>query len=113
MGAMPSPWLFGRALIVSLIVFLPIYLGYQSTRAPNLIPGLIVVGSFALPITTLVLFFELNTPRNVSLTRVLYMFLVGAAASLMFSLFLSQASDLFRTFAPAAALAEEPAKLAA
>ena len=32
----------------------------------NLLPGMILLGSLAGPVSTLVFFFELNTPRNVS-----------------------------------------------
>lgn len=54
----------------------------------NALPGTIILGSFMVPVTVLVFFFELNTPKNVSFYNVLKIFLVGGGASLLFTLLL-------------------------
>ena len=47
-----------------------------------------MMGSFAVPIATLIFFFELNTPKNISFYNVIKYFLVGGCASLVSTLFL-------------------------
>lgn len=54
----------------------------------NAIPGLIVVGSFTVPLSGLVLFLEVNAYRNISLYDIALIFLVGGCASLVATLFL-------------------------
>jgi len=80
----------------------------------NLVPGLIVTGSFAVPFAVLILFFELNTPRNVSLFRVVQLVVLGGAIALLVSLFLYRAAPTRGLFgALTAGLVEESGKLAA
>ena len=49
---------------------------------------MIVVGSFAVPLSTMILFVEVNAWRNVSMYHVIQTFLVGGCASLVTTLFL-------------------------
>lgn len=51
-------------------------------------PSMIVVGSFAVPLSTMILFLEVNAWRNVSMYHVIQTFLVGGCASLVATLFL-------------------------
>jgi RsiW-degrading membrane proteinase PrsW (M82 family) len=79
----------------------------------NLIPGLIMVGSFAVPISVVILFFELNTPRNISIIRVVQLFFLSGALSLFVTLILFDLTPALGVLgASSAALIEEPAKLA-
>lgn len=114
MAEMPAPWLFARTLFYALVVFIPLYYIYTSTANTKMVPGLIMIGTFAVPVAVLVLFFELNTPKNVSMARVMYLFMTGAAASLLISIVLFRATGLIDVLgAPAAGFVEEPGKLAA
>jgi len=114
MAEMPSPWLFGRCLLVTLLVFVPLYYALALSGNPLLLPGVILIGAFAVPISTLVLFFELNTPRNVSITRVAHLFMMGAAVSLLLSTLLFENLRILTLFGPPiAGLFEEAGKLAA
>lgn len=54
------------------------YLQFQNEL---FLPGLIFMGASTVPLSTLVLFFELNTPRNISLYRVLALFLVASVVA--------------------------------
>jgi RsiW-degrading membrane proteinase PrsW (M82 family) len=54
----------------------------------KLLPGLMLVGSFAIPISTLVLFVELNVRRNVSLYMVVRLAFLGGILSLLITHFL-------------------------
>jgi RsiW-degrading membrane proteinase PrsW (M82 family) len=66
------------------------------------------------PMATLILFFELNTPRNVSILRVLQLVVLGGVVSILISLFLFRLTNLSSWLGPpAAAFVEEVGKLAA
>ena len=79
----PKPWLFMRMAIASLIIFFLFWAGWKQFTNPNLLPGLMMVGSFAIPISTLVLFMELNVRRNVSLYMVARLAFLGGILSLL------------------------------
>jgi len=114
MAEMPSPWLFGRCLLLTLLVFVPLYWALTSSVNPLLLPGVILIGAFAVPISTMVLFFELNTPRNVSITRVAHLFVMGAAVLLLLSTLLFENLSFLTLFGPPiAGVFEELGKLAA
>ena len=111
----PEPWLFLRLIIASVILFYGFVFLFNQSENPNLIPGIIFSGSFAIPISTLVLFFELNIRRNVPFWTVMRVLLAGAILSFFITqILLSNTSDIFSTTgAWSAALLEEPAKLIA
>lgn len=114
MGILPNPWIFFRALVGSGLAFGIFYVSIIIFQNGKLIPGLLMIGAFAIPFSVLILFFELNTPRNISLFRVVQFVIVGGSASLLFSLFLFDLTDLSSLFgASAAGIVEEAGKLAA
>lgn len=79
----PKPWLFMRMMIASLILFFLLWAGWKQFGNPRFLPGLMMVGSFAIPISTLVLFVELNIRRNVSLYMVTRLALLGGVLALL------------------------------
>ena len=79
----PKPWIFTRMVIASLVLYFLLLLGWKMWENPKLLPGLIFVGSFAIPISTLVLFIELNVRRNVSFYMVARLALLGGIISLI------------------------------
>jgi len=79
----PKPWLFTRMIFASLVLYLLLWLGWKSFENTKLLPGLMLVGSFAIPISTLVLFVELNVRRNVSLYMVARLAFLGGIISLL------------------------------
>lgn len=85
-AAWPTPWVFGKMLLLSVVVFIAFVCAMHIFTNTNLLPGLIFVGSFAVPFATLILFFELNVWRDISLYEALKAFLVGGIVSLAFSL---------------------------
>jgi RsiW-degrading membrane proteinase PrsW (M82 family) len=114
MANFPNPWIFFRAFAVSLLAYGAFYYGLVKFGNVKLLPGFIMIGSFAVPLSVLVLFFEMNTPRNVSAPRVIQFLVVGGSASLLLSLFLYDLSSLSSMFgASAAGVVEECGKLAA
>ena len=84
----PHPWLYSRVFLMFAIAFALLWICCSMFQNPNALPGLIVVGSFTVPLSTLILFLELNAWRNISLYEVIKVFLVGGCASLVATLFL-------------------------
>ena len=112
----PKPWVFFKTFLGALIVYILFLAGWNEYRNVNLIPGLIMVGSFAVPIATLIFFVEINARRNVSLYQVIRLLFIGGILSLILSLVLFQLTEslrLDRLGASVAGLAEEPGKLLA
>ncbi len=109
----PQPWLFARTLLATSAVFGLFLVGWTVFGAITLLPGLIIVGSFAMPTAVLIFFFEINVARNVSIVDVLRMVFLGGAASLVFSLIGFSLVDAPWLGATVAGIVEEPAKLLA
>ena len=84
----PHPWLYSRVLLMFLMAFALLWICVSAFSNPNALPGMIVVGSFAVPLSTMILFMEVNAWRNVSMYQVIQTFLVGGCASLVATLFL-------------------------
>ena len=84
----PKPWLFTRMIIASLVLYFLMWFGWKMWANTKLLPGLMLVGSFGIPISTLVLFVELNVRRNVSLYMVVRLAFLGGILSLLITHFL-------------------------
>ena len=112
MGNLPSPWLFFRVFVGAILVYFLFLLSWNEYGNIHVIPGLIIVGSFAVPLSVLVLFYEINTPRNVSIVRVIQMLVFGGALSIFLSLVLFQVTPFLGVFGDSAAgIVEEVGKL--
>jgi len=107
----PKPWLFFRVLATMIVAYLICtFMLLHLSDAGNMIPAVMILGSFAFPLATLVLFFELNTPRNVSLHMVAKLFVFGAVVSLGVAL-LGYTLPIFQLGTWEAGIVEEVAKL--
>jgi RsiW-degrading membrane proteinase PrsW (M82 family) len=111
----PRPWFFGRLLIFGAAVLLAFIVGFQVFGNPNLLPGVIIVGAFCVPLACVSLFFEMNVLRNISLYQVLKFIVGGGTISIIIALTLYQVTHLEETFlgATSAGIIEEIAKAAA
>jgi len=111
----PKPWMFLRALTGSAIVYFLFVCAWDWFENINLIPGLILTGVMAIPLSTLLFFFEMNARRNVSLYRVFRLLFLGGILSLIFSLILYCLPLQMPRWmgASIAGLIEEPGKLIA
>lgn len=99
----PRPWLYSRVLLMFLLAFVLLWICVAGFGNFNAMPGVIVVGSFAVPLSTMILFMELNVWRNVSMYRILQTFLVGGCASiaatlLLFSIYSVEEMDFIGAF---------------
>ncbi len=84
----PHPWLYSRVFLMFVVAFTLLYICCTLFENTNAVPGLIVVGSFTVPLSGLILFMEVNAYRNISLYDIALIFLVGGCASLVATLFL-------------------------
>jgi protease PrsW len=106
----PKPWLFFRLLAVMVGAYMVLTFMFMQTGNANCVPGMMFLGAFAVPLATLTLFFELDTPRNVSIHVVGKLFLMGAVVSLGVAL-LGYALPIFDISEMEAGVVEEVAKL--
>jgi protease PrsW len=109
----PRPWVFLRIFGGAMLVYMGFVQAWQNFQAINLIPGAIVVGSFVVPLSVLIFFFETNVRRNVSLYQVIKLLFFGGILSLIFSLILFRVIAINALGASVAGLVEEPGKLLA
>ena len=79
-----------RILAASLATYAVLRFGISEWGNTNFIPGMAFVGSFVVPFSVVILFFELNTPRNVSIYQVAKMTALGGALSLISTMFVFQ-----------------------
>ena len=106
----PKPWLFFRLLAALVVAYVVLAVICETTGNSNCIPGIMFLGAFAVPLATLMLFFELNSPRNVSLHMIGKLFLAGAVISLGVAL-LGYSLPIFQLGTWEAGIVEEVAKL--
>jgi RsiW-degrading membrane proteinase PrsW (M82 family) len=84
----PKPWLFARVFILVALAYFGFYIGVDHFHNINLLPGLITIGSFMVPFTILIFFWEMNAPQNISIYKIIKMLLVGGVLSLIVALFI-------------------------
>jgi RsiW-degrading membrane proteinase PrsW (M82 family) len=108
----PKPWLFARFLLIFGGLYFGFVLTFRAFLNPNLTPGLILMGSATVPLATLILFFELNTPRNISLYRLMVLVGFGGILSMFISLIGYNLGRLDWLGASSAGIIEELGKLA-
>lgn len=112
-----KPFMFARFLLACAVVlaasFFMDYLTYPGADT------ILVVMAFMCPVTVLLLTWELNVPRNISMAEVLGWVAVGGVMSLIFTVLFNVVLDIFTYMAEVstesaswAAIVEEPAKLA-
>ncbi len=109
----PRPWAYFKVFLFGLLALFGFWLGFGFFHNIKMFPGLIVVGAFAVPLSCVVLFFELNVLRNISVAQVLKLMLIGGTVSIMISLGLYAFTHLEDSFlgASSAGIIEEVGKL--
>jgi protease PrsW len=109
----PQPWLFVRWLFASLGVCAALLFALIKYDNPLLFPGVIMAFSAAVPMATLMLFWELHIVRNVSPYHILKLLFLGGTLSVFLSLLLFEVTGLTQWLAASAAgIVEEVGKLA-
>jgi RsiW-degrading membrane proteinase PrsW (M82 family) len=96
-----------------MIVYLILLFSWNQFKEINVLPGLMFVGSFVMPFSILILFFELNTPKNISIFKVIQLTFIGGVIAILITFFLySTFPNIMILGAPSAGIIEEVAKLA-
>lgn len=108
-----KPWLFSRMLLISVIAAFTLIMGFKTFENPNFIPGIIFLGSFAVPISTLIFFLEMNAPRNISVFFTMLLMVLGGVVSLIVTSIFFDRFDFLEKWlsTPAAGIIEETAKI--
>lgn len=111
----PTPWVFSRMLVFFGAAFIALWFCWTEFEAINVLPGIILVGSFAFPLAAAVFFFECNAAKDISLFVFARLFVWGGVLSILLALALFKLTEGLEASmgASVAAIAEEPAKLAA
>lgn len=86
--AISTPWLFSWVFIRCFIVYSILAVSWLLFQNIKILPGLMFVGSFAIPFSTLILFFEVNIPNNLSIFRILQLTFIGGVLSILIALFI-------------------------
>lgn len=107
----PRPWFFMRVLAFMLAVYFLFSKTIENFSNPHDLPGLMIFGALAVPLATVVLFWELNTPRNVSFMQILMMIAFGGVVSLLVLEIVARLSNLGWMGALSPGITEEIAKL--
>ncbi|WP_134683775.1 PrsW family glutamic-type intramembrane protease [Brevibacillus migulae] len=84
----PKPWLFARIFALVAFAYFGLYMGLDWYENINFLPGLIMLGSFMVPFTILIFFWEMNAPQNISIYKIIKMLFVGGVLSLVTAVFL-------------------------
>lgn len=109
----PKPWFFMRVFLFLAAVYICLYATFTQFGNPRIVPGLIFMGSMVVPLATVFLFWEMNTPRNVSFHMVLTLVCLGGVISLFVSLAGFNLAHLEWLGAASAGIIEESGKLLA
>lgn len=112
----PRPWIFLRTFLGAAFIYFIFLQAWNEYYNEKLIPGLVMVGSFAVPLSVLIFFFEMNARKNVSLYQVIRLLFLGGIVSITISLIffdITEKVELNWLGASLAGLVEEPGKLLA
>lgn len=81
-----SAWVYFKIFIFFLIAYIPCRIGFINYGNDNFLPGLIMLGAFAMPVVVLIFFFEINLFRNIPFYKVIKYFILGGALSLILAI---------------------------
>lgn len=98
----PKPWMFARCLMGCVILYLTVYCSVRwfGLKLMSNITDLIIIGSFAVPISLALLFFEINVRRNVSLYEFVRFLFFGGIISIYLLLPLNPLNTFIKSAVP-------------
>ena len=76
-------WVYLKIFIFFLIAYIPVRIGYITYGNLNFLPAMVMLGAFAIPVTVLIFFFEINVFKNIPFYRVVEYFIMGGSLSLI------------------------------
>lgn len=79
----PHPWAYSRVFVVLLATYVLLWMIVSMLGNAIAYPGLWLVAAMMVPFPVVVFFFETNAPRNVNFVRVIEIFAIGGALSVL------------------------------
>ena len=83
-----SAWVYFKILVFFIIAYIPTRIGFINYGNENFLPAMIILAAFAIPVTVLIFFFEINVFRNIPFYKVIKYFIWGGALSLIVAILL-------------------------
>ena len=81
-----NAWVYFKILMFFLIAYLPVRIGFVTYGNTNFLPAMIMLAAFAVPVTILIFFYEINIFRNIPFYKVMKYFILGGALSLILTI---------------------------
>ena len=81
-----SAWVYFKILVFFIIAYIPTRIGFIDYGNANFLPIMIILAAFAIPVTVLIFFFEINLFRNIPFYKVIKYFILGGALSLILAI---------------------------
>ena len=79
----PKPWMFFRVVAGLAIAYGVFYAEFIYTQNINLVLGIMVLATFAVPMATVTLLWEMNAPRNISVAKTIEVCVLGGGLSIV------------------------------
>lgn len=81
-----TAWVYFKILIFFIIAYIPVRIGFVSHNNSNFLPAMIMFAAFAVPVTVLIFFYEINIFRNIPFYKVMKYFILGGGLSLILAI---------------------------
>lgn len=81
-----TAWVYFKILIFFIIAYIPVRIGFVSYNNSNFLPAMIMLAAFAVPVTVLIFFYEINIFRNIPFYKVMKYFILGGGLSLILAI---------------------------
>ena len=81
-----TAWVYFKILIFFIIAYIPVRIGFVSYNNSNFLPAMIMLATFAVPVTILIFFYEINIFRNIPFYKVMKYFILGGGLSLILAI---------------------------
>lgn len=81
-----SAWVYFKIFVFFLIAYIPTRIGFINYGNENFLPAMIILAAFAIPVTILIFFFEINVFRNIPFYKIIKYFVLGGALSLILAI---------------------------
>ena len=78
-----TAWVYFKILVFFIIAYIPVRIGFITYNNSNFLPAMIMLSAFAVPVTVLIFFYEINIFRNIPFYKVMKYFILGGALSLI------------------------------
>lgn len=78
-----TAWVYFKILVFFILAYIPVRIGFITYGNSNFLPAMIMLSAFAVPVTVLIFFYEINIFRNIPFYKVMKYFILGGALSLI------------------------------